>query len=271
MVNNKISYAIALFMGLAAFTSCSKDDEARSGNATGNAKLQVRLTDAPGDYEEVNIDIQSVQIHTNQNAGNNDGGWQTLSHINSGVYNLLDFANGHDTLLASASLPAGKISQIRLILGNNNSIKLEDDATVYPLSTPSAQQSGLKLQVHADLEHNVTYVMLLDFDAAKSIVKTGNGNYKLKPVIKVITDAVAGGIQGDIEPNNANPAIFVMQNTDTIAGGFTNSNGQFIIKGLTAGTYTVRFDSAIDSLDKTVTGVVVTNNQITNMGTVTLP
>ena len=30
-------------------------------------------------------------------------------------------------------------------------------------------------------------VLTIDFDAEKSVVKTGNGEYKLKPVIKVIT------------------------------------------------------------------------------------
>src|SRR5690606_17698243 len=115
------------------------------------------------------------------------------------------------------------------------------------------------------------YVMLLDFDAAKSIVKTGNGNYKLKPVIRVITDAVAGGIKGDVEPASASPAIYVLNNTDTIAGGFTIADGNFLIRGINAGTYSVRFDSSVDSLDKTVPAVVVTNDQITDMGTVTMP
>ena len=41
------------------------------------------------------------------------------------------------------------------------------------LTTPSAQHSRLKLNVHAELKEGITYKMLLDFDAAPSIVKTG--------------------------------------------------------------------------------------------------
>jgi len=33
-------------------------------------------------------------------------------------------------------------------------------------------------------------VLTIDFDAEKSIIKTGNGNYKLKPVIKIVTTYV---------------------------------------------------------------------------------
>ena len=98
---------LCAFIGL---TSCDKNDD----NASGTSSLSVRMTDAPGDYEEVNVDIQSVLIHRDDNANNNSSGWVTLSNINPGVYNLLDFANGQDTLLASSTLPAGHISQIRL-------------------------------------------------------------------------------------------------------------------------------------------------------------
>ena len=42
--------------------------------------------------------------------------------------------------------------------------------------------------------------LLLDFDACKSIVQTGNATYKLKPVIKVIP-FVLNGIEGFVDPS----------------------------------------------------------------------
>ena len=262
----------AAFVGTClALNACSKDDDTNTGGGAGTTRFEVRLTDAPANYEEVNIDIQEVLIHTDANAGTNSSGWQPLTNINPGVFNLLDFANGQDTLLASANLPAGHVSQIRLVLGNNNSIKLTD-GTTHALSTPSAQQSGLKLQIHADLVANVTYVLLLDFDAARSIVQTGNGQYKLKPVIRVITDAVAGGIEGTVAPVSAHPSVYAIQGTDTVAGAIADQNsGYFLMQGLTAGSYSVHFSSADTTYNKIVTGVTVTNTGITNMGTVPLP
>jgi len=68
-----------------------------------------------------------------------------------------------------------------LVLGENNTIGV--DGEIYDLETPRAQTSGLKIQIHAELEADQSYKILLDFDADNSIIETGNGKYKLKPVI----------------------------------------------------------------------------------------
>lgn len=244
------------------FSACDSDSD-----STGTAKMEVRMTDSPGDYEEVNLDVQSVQVH--KEVDGDESGWITLDEINPGIYNLLDFANGKDTLLASSTLPAGKISQIRLILGQNNSLKLKD-GTVTPLVTPSGQQSGVKLEINAELESDVTYVLLLDFDAAKSVVARGNGQYNLKPVVRTITHAVAGGIKGTVTPAEYMPGIYVISAANDTIGGFANENGDFLVKGVPAGIYTVKFYTEGDAHNKTVENVSVTQNQIVDLGAVTL-
>lgn len=255
--------ALGLMVGMSA---CDNDDE-QAG--TGNSRMEVRLTDAPGDYKKVLIDIRSVEIHTDAGATDKDGGWVTLGNINPGIYNLLDFSNGRDTLLAASNLPAGNISQIRLILGPNNSLVL-NDGTTKPLKTPSGQQSGLKVKINALLVPDVTYVVLLDFDASKSIVARGNGDYNLKPVIRAITSAVAGGIRGTVTPVMPGNEIHVIETApgangliDTV-GGFTDANGNYLIKGLIGGNYTVDFYAPNAPVTKkTEANVLVTNNNIT--------
>jgi hypothetical protein len=252
-----------LLSGLVWFSSCDSDTD---GNGT--AKMEVRMTDAPGDYDEVNVDIRSVQIH--KEGTDSEEGWQTLDQIHPGVYNLLDFANGRDTLLASASLPAGTISQIRLVLGDNNSLKLKDGSVV-ALKTPSGQTSGVKLQINAELKEDVTYVVLLDFDAAKSVVARGNGQYNLKPVVRTITQAIAGGIKGKVTPAEYKPGIYVISAANDTIGGFANENGDFLIKGVKAGTYTVKFYTQDSAHDKTIENVSVSQDQIKDLGVVELP
>ncbi|KAA9340022.1 DUF4382 domain-containing protein [Adhaeribacter soli] len=254
---------LGLTLGLGA---CSKDDD-KTTTGTGTSRMEVRLTDAPGDYKEVNIDIRSVQVHKDA-SDNGTTGWVTLDNIKPGIYNLLDFSNGKDTLLAASNLPVGHISQIRLVLGNDNSLVLKD-GTTKALKTPSGQTSGLKVQIHADLKEDVTYVVLLDFDAAKSIVARGNGEYNLKPVIRAITQAVGGGIKGTVTPAEAGNEIHAIETApganakiDTF-GGFTNSNGAYMIKGLTGGTYKVDFYAP--NKKKTVNTVVVTNDKLTTL------
>jgi hypothetical protein len=54
------------------------------------------------------------------------------------------------------------------------------------LTTPSADQSGLKLNTDMDVTGSQTADFVIDFDACKSIVSAGgSGKYLLKPVLTV--------------------------------------------------------------------------------------
>ena len=251
-MRNTALIVLAILMTL-GFVACQKDK-----NDEGTATLRIKLTDAPANYEEVNVDIQGVEIHSDAD------GWIPLT-TNAGVYDLLDYVNGTDTLLASDELPAGTVSEIRLKLGNNNSIKV--DGQIYPLTTPSAQQSGLKLKLHTVLEDDVTYVILLDFDAAKSVVETGNGKYILKPVIRAIAEGIDGVIRGRVEPLAATPVVYAINGTDTVSS-FTNSTGEFQIKGLASGSYNLLIEPVAPYGDTTLTNISVTVGNVTNVGTI---
>jgi len=233
--------------------SCSNENE--------SAKLEVRLTDAPGDYQEVNIDIQAIEVH------GNEGGWRTLD-VEDGIYNLLELSNGLDTLLAIGELPPGELSQIRLILGNNNTVKVNN--VLFSLATPSAQQSGLKLNVHANLKAGILYIMTLDFDAACSIVKQGNGSYSLKPVIRVWTEATSGAISGSTLPLAATPAVFVIHGSDTVASSYSDEFGNFLVQGVPAGTYVVSFSPKAGYITQQHENVIVTIGNVTNLGVITI-
>jgi len=238
-------------------TSCSKDE-----NQT--ATLQVRLTDAPGDYQEVNVDIQDVQVSSAD--PNSNSGWISLN-VKKGVYNLLQFTNGLDTLLGTAELPAGKVTQLRLVLGANNTVKIAGQS--YNLTTPSGQQSGLKILVNTTLTAGITYKITLDFDAALSIVPTGSSSYILKPVIRSIVEAQTGAIKGVVDPIAATPAVYAIQGTDTVATTYTDqATGKFLLKGLAAGSYNVSFAPKTGYVSKTVNSISVSVGGVTDLGTV---
>jgi hypothetical protein len=229
-----------------------------------NARLEVWLTDAPGDFEEVNVEIIGVEIHRSE--GNNESGWQSLA-VDGGVYNLLELTNGLDTLLGTIEIPAGKISQIRLKLGDDNTIKVGGET--FDLSTPSAEQSGLKLQVHKTLNEGITYKILLDFDVARSVVQTGNTAYKLKPVIRTITEAQDGAIKGTVDPLTT-PAVYAISGLDTLGTTFADSTGTFLIRGLAAGTYDVVLVPNSNYVTTTKDDVSVTLGSVTDLGAVTI-
>ncbi|MCB9315112.1 MAG: DUF4382 domain-containing protein [Lewinellaceae bacterium] len=153
--------------------ACEKDD-----STSGKTVLNVRLTDGPGDYQQVNVDIQEVRLKMADDTSQ----WLSLA-TNAGIYNLLDFQNGVDTIIATGPVPLDVLKEVRLVLGPENSVMV--DSTLYDLETPSAEQSGLKIKIDKSLGL-VLDSLTLDFDAEKSIVKTGNGKFILKPVIKVV-------------------------------------------------------------------------------------
>jgi hypothetical protein len=257
MKTNVISLVVLALCGV--LWGCNSDE-------TKSSRLEVRLTDAPGEYQEVNIDIQDVQV---SNGTSDDNGWTSLQ-VNKGVYNLLQLSNGLDTLLGTIDLPAGKIEQIRLILGPNNSIKLNGD--VLPLNTPSAQQSGLKIQVNTELKEGVTYKILLDFDAARSIVSAGaSGKFNLKPVIRSFVEAETGAIKGVVVPIESTPVVYALVGADTVATAIADQvTGKFLIKGLGANNYKVIVYPKTGYQTFIQENVAVTIGNVTDIGTITI-
>lgn len=157
-------------LAIVILVACNKD-----GNTT--TDLRIHLTDAPYNASEVNVDIQQVRV----NFRDDSTGWVDLE-TNAGIYNLLDFQNGIDTVIANTVVPTGTVKEIRFVLGSQNSIMI--DSVVYPLTIPSSATSGLKLKLNKKLNAHLDS-LVIDFDAALSIFQEGTGDYKLKPVLKI--------------------------------------------------------------------------------------
>lgn len=263
----KNQFLCAAFIGLFLITgvvACQKD----SSNNDGKARLQVRLTDAPAPYDAVNVDIQKVMINTSDDAATEQG-WVELPIIHPGVYNLLDFRNGIDTVLADVEVPAGRINQIRLVLGPNNSVVIA--GVPYELKTPSAQQSGLKLKLKADLTAGIVYRLYIDFDANRSVVTAGNsGQYILKPVIRTYAEATGGSLKGFVLPKEALAQVWAIQNTDTLLAIPDVITGYYFFGGLNAGSWKLTFDALAPAFRDSSINVNVTSGAVTNVGTTTL-
>jgi hypothetical protein len=240
-------------IALTIFASCSNDD----GSKEETARMKVRMTDAPGDYDAVLIDVVDVMVKTDASVTAEEEGWTSLGNVKKGVYDLLQLTGGVTQLLADSEVPAGYLSQIRVVLGNNNSIVVNGESQ--PLSTPSAQQSGLKLKVDKQLEAGEDYEFLLDFDVDKSIVSSGSsGGYSLKPVIRLSTQAEGGSIIGSVHPTNIKSVVRAT-NATTSVSAYTNANGEFVLNGVPDGIYQITVTpEAISTLNvKTINNVEV--------------
>lgn len=172
----KILKTVCLLLLIVAFASCSKHSDSNSTHM-----INVRLTDNPFNAEEVNVDIRSVQLKYDDNDIDDDKEWYSLN-TDDRVYNLLDYQNDVNILLASGPFPHDRIHEIRLILGDNNSIKI--GGVLYPLTVPSGSSSGFKIKINKNLAPGPVDI-LIDFDAGLSVHDTGNGKYMLRPVLQV--------------------------------------------------------------------------------------
>ena len=221
--------------------------------------VSVSLTDAPAcGYEQVNVTVSKVRIHQSDSANENAAGWTDITLNPPQTIDLLSLNDPTQPNVAlhslgETSLPAGHYTQLRLVLeGNNgnsanaNSIVLagqnpNESAKQNSLETPSAIQSGIKLINQFTVNSGERVDLLLDFDACKSIVQTGSGKYKLKPVIKVIP-IVLNGIEGFIQTAllGNNVIVSAQVNGEILRAAVPNpTTGKFLLARLDPRNYDV--------------------------------
>lgn len=179
MKNKSVFINTILLTVFAISLLACKDDD----NDKGTAEFQVKMSNTitgNREYNAVNIDLKKISINVSADS-NATSGWVDLP-TNQGIYNLMEYTAGNDTVLAFDSvLVVQTINQIRLLLGENNTVV--ENGETYELKTPSGQTSGLKIPLNVTLQPGSAYLVRLDFDPYQSVVKTGNGKYNLKPVI----------------------------------------------------------------------------------------
>ena len=247
--------------------------ESDTDDSSQTSAIKVRLVDAPGGSKEVIIDVSDIMVANS--AIMDDLGWVSFGNTPSGgkIYNLLDLTGGVSLMLSDTLIPSAYLGQVRLLLGDKNTVMLKD-GTIKPLSTPSAQQSGLKLKVNQTLLGGVSYDFLIDFDVDHSVVKAGNsGNYNLHPVMRVTTAATSGVIKGTIANITVAKQVLVsvVVGTETVTT-YANAEGVFQLNGVPPGTYIVTLtpDSTSGLVLKTIPDVIVVNGAVKDLGSITL-
>src|SRR6267142_6266742 len=211
-------FALSLVMAVVTvyFVSCGGNPITPPSLSMGT--VSATISDPPscmppnGHFMHVFITVSSVQVHTSATADDNGPGWQELAPKLASSPMQIDLFSKPDTTcvlaqLGSASLPVGTLQQIRLILlsntpaagaavpspnscaGNGFNCVVLDDGTIHELALSSQANTGLKIppgqivggpiQVTAGQSVDLN----IDFNACASIVREGNGKYRLKPTL----------------------------------------------------------------------------------------
>lgn len=183
--------------------------------APGEGRLKIYLTDLSEkykandseNYSAVYITISKIEAHIAGEDEATEGEWIVLrdwSNENGLVLPVFDLMILKDVseLLIDGSFDAGKYTQLRLFVTKASILveteEIKEDSKLIEVTDevpsdainveiPSVYQTGLKLIHPFEVNEDETTELTIDFDAEKSIVKTGNGEYKLQPDIKIVT------------------------------------------------------------------------------------
>jgi hypothetical protein len=285
-ISRFFSFLVLLLAVIVTVVSCQKEDNGNGTIPVNQTKYSVYLTDDPSDYEHVFVDIQKIEVKLDTCRSNSDDDhdrpgcdddhdradtnctvWQTLN-INAGVYDLLQLRNGVDTLLATGLTLNGKIERIKITLGTNNSVVV--DSTTYPLQLVNNQNFvyiNIKKE-HLDSVSSNDLQFFLDFSLSHSI-KFINGTYWLKPVIKPFGRHSTGEIEGKVRPVHSHGWIKAYNATDTFYARSWHE-GEFKIRGLRQGIYSVFIDGINGYQDTVINNVDVRRYDDTDIGTIQL-
>ena len=248
-------------LGLIGALGCGSDRSAGVGTGT----VRLRLTDAPADIDAVNLVVDQVSVH--RLSDGEDEGWEVI-RTDDFTVDLLTLRNGVFVDFAEGVVPSGTYNQVRLLLNSGSSIVI--DGETHPLTVPSGMQSGYKIHGEFEVPDGGEVVLLLDFDAERSVHQTGNGRWMLRPTCKAMVDHTAGSIAGSVEPATVETRVYALSGADTLGHTIAGEDGRFVLGLLGAGTYDVAFDPAPGWRDTTRAGIGVSAGATTDIGVTVL-
>lgn len=288
---------VAALVAVTLMGACKKDNSASNTPIPDNKqKVSLYLSDDPGYFDKVLLDIRSVEVlvdtcgktddenwqdkdrcwwdedHRNDRNNGKDSCqlWDSLS-IHPGVYDLLTLRNGADTLLAGGVVSKGTMERIRITIGDNNS--LVKNGVTYPVKSISGQSKIIVRVRHSEWDALSTdnLQLWLDFDVQRSIIRTWNGQFILKPFINVFTILKMGSISGNVTPWDAYPVISIYNNANDTLYALPWRNGDFKVRGLKVGdNWNVFVNASNGYKDTTITGVKVVQGKDTKIGNIKL-
>jgi hypothetical protein len=287
MKTNKLFLGLAsLVLALAVFlTACTKNGiNASSGN------LSVYLTDGPGEYDSVFIDITKVEVkvdndslhkHRDDHGKDDDdrddherrkdsyGEWVDIS-FTPAIIDILSLRNGVETKLGDANIAAGTVRKIRITLGSRN--RVVKDSVSYPLELRNETNNLLYVKLydkHRQRRADSSTKVWVDFDIASSISEK-DGRFFLRPVLRPFCNDNFGEVEGKVLPLEAKAVVRITDGAGFNGVALPDRKGEFKLRGLETGTYTVTVEGIAPYLKETITNVSVTKGKETELGTITL-
>jgi hypothetical protein len=237
------AYLTASVIVAGTLAGCGGGD---SGNQQeyGTIRLLTASTHTCPGFDSINVTVNKIRVHPNESAADTDSGWTDIPVSPARKINLLAFTNGPLDATVQASVPTGDYKQIRLVLdansnaGTANSVKPTGGVET-TLETPAELQGGIVVKQSVQVAAVGRSDVILAFDACKSVVIKGTGQYLLSPVISVLPNeinAISGFLSTGLSSSNV--IVSAQQNGEIIRSTKPVSN-QFAFARLAPGNYDI--------------------------------
>jgi hypothetical protein len=217
-----------------------------------------------------------VRVHKSSTASDSDGGWTDIVLDPARRVDLLSLTNGVLDELGQTPLDTGHYTQMRLVLAGNGATNPLANSVVpagggeVALTTPSAQQSGTKIDIDIDVAADQLADFVLDFDACKSVVRAGNsGRHLLKPVVRVVPRLISG-VRGDLGAALAGASVSLQREGEVVRSTVADASGAFLLQPVPPGSYDLVV-AADGRATVVVTGVAVAGDTVTTLPAFTAP
>lgn len=238
-------------------------------DATSDSKalINVLLIDAPGDFDEVWVEVLGVELLPAGSRGLENGDWVSLPYTPADkLVRVTDLVGSQRLLLGRKEVPAGIVSQVRLLLGDTH--YFVRNGQQFPLQLASNIEPFLTMDIEANAAGGFALDIYIDFDVAASIQSQASGVFVLEPVLRAFTLDRTAEIRGIVRPSSARPYVYAMHEADTFTT-LTSSTGEFRLRGLPPTPYRILIRPRSSHVDS-VLNVVTKADSVINVGNISL-
>lgn len=201
------------------------------GEERENGLVNFYLVDAPGDFDEVWVEVLGVELVP---AG---GERLFFDYVPANKLVNVSLLVGDASLpIGRGKVPIGEITQMALILGDDIFVKRQGERT--DMQYVSSENKRVEFITNYNVLGGVSYDIYFDIDLAKSVTRVGK-NYTFNPVVRTFSNNSQATLTGSIRPVDARPFVYAMSETDTLTT-LTNQEGKYTFRGLKSGPYSIR-------------------------------